>query len=139
MRVMVDTNVVLDVLLERQPFARAATAVFSLIELAHIEGVLCATTITTVDYLLTQTMPRSAARHTLRQLLELFDVAPVTRAVLEAALKSRLADFEDAVLEESGRLAGATVIITRNQQDFQLSTLKVLGPDELLASLPRPL
>ena len=137
MRVMVDTNVVLDVLLARQPFVRASAEVFGLVERAQLKGVLCATTITTVDYLLTQVLPRPAARQALRKLLELFDIAPVTRAVLEEALTSKLTDFEDAVLEQSGRLAGAEVIVTRNQHDFRLSSLKILGPDELLASLPR--
>lgn len=69
-------------------------------------------------------------------MLALFEVAPVNRAVLEEALKSRLTDFEDAVLDQAGRLAGAEVIVTRNQQDFRLASLKILGPDELLASLP---
>jgi predicted nucleic acid-binding protein len=136
-RVLVDTNVVLDVLLARQPFVVASAGVFGLVEQAQIDGLLCATTITTIDYLLEQTLPRPAAHHALRKLLELFDIAPVTRAVLEEALRSRIMDFEDAVLEQAGRCAGAEVIVTRNQQDFRHSSLKVLGPDELLSCLPR--
>jgi predicted nucleic acid-binding protein len=108
-----------------------------LVEQAQIEGLLCATTLTTVDYLLQQSLPRPTAHHALRKLLELFDIASVTRAVLEEALRSKIMDFEDAVLEQAGRLAGADIIVTRNQQDFRLSSIKVLGPDELLASLPR--
>ena len=137
MRVLLDTNVVLDVLLARQPFVGASAEVFGLVEHARIEGFLCATTITTIDYLLTQTMPHPAARQALQKLLELFEIAPVNRAVLEEALKSKLADFEDAVLDQAGRLAGAEVVVTRNQKDFRHATLKVLGPDELLASLPK--
>ncbi|MEI7437866.1 MAG: PIN domain-containing protein [bacterium] len=137
MRVLLDTNVVLDVLLARQPFVGASAEVFGLAEHSRIEGLLCATTITTIDYLLTQTMPRPAARQALQKLLELFEIAPVSRAVLEEALKSKLTDFEDAVLDQAGRLAGAEVIVTRNQKDFRQATLKILGPDELLASLPK--
>lgn len=135
MRVLVDTNVVLDVLLARRPFVGAAAEVFGLVEQASIEGLLCATTITTIDYLLTQAMPRLAARHALQKLLTLFEIAPVNRAVLEEALKSKLVDFEDAVLDQAGRLAGAQAIVTRNQQDFRHASLKVLDPDELLANL----
>lgn len=137
MRVLVDTNVVLDVLLARRPFVGASAAVFAMIEQSRIEGLLCATTATTLDYLLTRSMPPPAARKTLRRLLELFDIAPVNRAVLEEALKSKITDFEDAVLDQAGRLAGADVVVTRNQRDFRHASLKVLGPDELLASLPR--
>ena len=135
MRVLVDTNVVLDVLLERRPFVGASAEVFGLVEHSRIEGLLCATTITTIDYLLTQAMPRPIARHALQKLLELFEVASVNRTVLEEALKSKIADFEDAMLDQAGRLAGAEAIVTRNQKDFRHATLKVLGPDELLASL----
>ena len=136
MRVLVDTNVVLDVLLARRPFVAASAEVFGLVEHSRIEGLLCATTITTIDYLLTQAMPRPAARQALQKILELFEIAPVNRAVLEEAIRSKVADFEDAVLDQAGRLAGAEAIVTRNQSDFRLAFLKVLGPDELLASLP---
>ena len=136
MRVLVDTNVVLDVLLARRPFVAASAEVFGLVEQSRIEGLLCATTITTIDYLLAQAMPRPLARQSLQKILELFEIAPVNRAVLEEAMRSRLTDFEDAVLDQAGRLAGAEVIVTRNQSDFRHASLKILGPDELLASLP---
>lgn len=134
MKVVVDTNVVLDVLLARRPFVGASAEVFGLVEHSRIDGFLCATTITTVDYLLRQAMPRHSAREALRKLLELFEIAPVNRVVLEEALKSKLTDFEDAVLDQAGRLAGAEAVVTRNQSDFRYASLKVLGPDELLAS-----
>ena len=136
MKVLVDTNVVLDVLLARQPFVEPAAVVFGLIEQSKIDGLLCATTITTIDYLLTQAMPRPVARQTLRTLMELFEIAPVTRAVLEEAFKSKLMDLEDAVLDKAGRLAGAEIVVTRNQKDFRHAVLKVMGPDEFLASFP---
>lgn len=136
MRVLVDTNIVLDVLLARRPFVGASAEVFGLIEHSKIEGLLCATTITTIDYLLTQAMPRPVARQALQKLLKLFEIVSVNRAVLEEALNSKLTDFEDAIIDQAGRLAGAEVVVTRNQQDFRHATLKVLGPDELLASFP---
>jgi len=135
-RVLLDTNVVLDVLLARRPFVVASAEVFGLVEHSRIEGLLCATTITTINHLLTQALPRPAARQALQKILELFEIAPVNRAVLEEAIRSKVADFEDAVIDQAGRLAGAEVIVTRNQSDFRLASLKILGPDELLASLP---
>jgi len=79
-------NVVFDVLLAGQQFLSASAEVFGLIEHSKMEGLLCATTLTTIDYLLTQAMPRQ----TLKALLELFEIAPVNRAVLEEAFKSKL-------------------------------------------------
>ncbi len=135
MRVLVDTNVVLDVLLGRKPFVDKAARVFGLVERGQVEGLLCATTVTTLDYLLAQTLSRPESTETIRRLLGIFEIAPVTRLVLEEALRSRIADFEDAVLEQAGRLAGADAIVTRNTRDFRNSIIKALEPDELLASV----
>jgi len=133
--VIIDTNVVLDVLLAREPFAGTGAEVFALVEQSSIEAALCATTVTTVDYLLTQSLPRNEARRALQALLGLFEVAPVNRAVLEGALRSRIEDFEDAVLEQAGLLAGAEAIITRNTKDFRRSSIKALDPIELLRAI----
>ena len=75
MKVILDTNIILDVLLERTPFAGPAAKIFSLAEKSEISGMLCATTITTIVYLLNQALPKEDARQTLRKLLGLFDVA----------------------------------------------------------------
>jgi len=136
-RVIVDTNVVLDVLLARKLFVSAAVQLFGLIERGQVEGMLCATSVTTLDYLLTQSLSRAESRETLRRLLRLFEIAPVTRAVIEEALQSRMTDFEDAVVEQAGRLAGAEAVITRDTRDFRQSVIKALAPDELLSSFLR--
>ena len=133
MSVIIDTNVVLDVLLERKPFVDAAAKIFSLVEESHIDAYLCATTVTTIDYLLTQSLSASQARDALRKLLSLFEIATVNRPVIERALAGRIHDFEDAVLSEAGSMAGVDAIITRNTRDFTKSTLKIFEPDEYLA------
>ncbi|MCK4599748.1 PIN domain-containing protein [Candidatus Bipolaricaulota bacterium] len=135
MRVIVDTNVVLDVLLARRSFVESASRVFALVEQSRIEASLCATTVTTVDYLLTQSLSRDEGRQALRGLLDLFEIAPVNRSVIEKALQSKIEDFEDAVLEQAGRLTGAEAIITRNTKDFRKSSIKALDPTELLLAL----
>ena len=137
MRVIIDTNIVLDVLLEREPFVQAAVNLFSLAEESVIEAFLCATTITTIDYLLNRSLPASTARAALQKLISLFEVASVNRLVIERALESKINDFEDAVLAESGRSAGVDSIVTRNSKDFLGSALKVFEPSEFLAQFNR--
>jgi len=134
-RVLVDTNVVLDVLLDRRPHSVDSLQVFKLIEESRIEGLLCATTITTIDYLLTQSLNRNDARTHLAQLIRLFDIASVNRAVIEGAMKSRIADFEDAVLEQAALQSGAEAIITRNAKDFAKGAVKVLDPKQFLVQM----
>ena len=135
MRVIVDTNVVLDVLLEREPFVKAGVAVFCRAEESRIDAFLCATTIITIDYLLTQSLPASKARDTLRKLISLFEIATVNRPVIERALRSKIRDFEDAVLDEAGQMAGVDSVVTRNTKDFAGSTLNVFDPNEFLAQI----
>ena len=133
MRVLIDTNVVLDLLLDRRPFAEAATRIFALVEESRIEGFLCATTVTTVDYLLGQSLTPAKAHDALQKLLDLFEIAPVNRSVLEQALRSKISDFEDAVLEQAGRLVAVDAITTRNIKDFKKSTVPIFDPAELLS------
>ncbi|MBW1727405.1 MAG: PIN domain-containing protein [Deltaproteobacteria bacterium] len=135
MRVIVDTNVVLDVLLDREPFVKAAVDVFCLVEESRIDAFLCATTITTIDYLLTQSLPASKARDTLRRLISLFEITTVNRPVIERAIGSKIRDFEDAVLVESGQMAGVDSVVTRNTKDFAGSVLKVFDPNEFLSQI----
>jgi predicted nucleic acid-binding protein len=133
LKVIIDTNIILDVLLERAPFYKPAVEIFCLIEDLKIEAFICATTVTTIDYLLTKSLPVKKARTALSHIISLFEIAPVNRSVIERALKSRIVDFEDAVLEESGKMAGADCIITRNVKDFKYASIKVCDPVEFLA------
>ncbi|MEO8203988.1 MAG: PIN domain-containing protein, partial [Betaproteobacteria bacterium] len=130
-------NVVLDVLQARSAFVEDAVSVFDMVERNAITGLLCATTITTLAYLAGKTVGKSQATRQIRALLALFEVAPVTRAVLDRALKSKATDFEDAVLAEAALLAGADAIITRNLRDFTHSPVRAHTPAQWIAMRPR--
>jgi len=134
-KVLVDTNIVLDVLLDRRPHSADSAQIFSLVENGRLQGCLCATTITTIDYLLLQSLSRIEARKHLTQLTRLFDIAAVNRAVIEGAMQSRISDFEDAVLERAAALAGAEAIITRNGKDFAQGAIAILDPRQCLVQL----
>jgi hypothetical protein len=86
---------------------------------------------TTIHYLIAKVAGKDKAIEGVRKLLILFTVAPVNRAVLELALSSGFSDFEDAVLHEAGRMAGADAIVTRNPGDFKTGTLIVHTPAAL--------
>lgn len=133
MRILFDTNVVLDVLLKREPYVVAAVRLFAAVEQGLITGLLSATTITTMFYLAAKKVGEAQARLEIRRLLTLFTVAPVNRLVLEDALRGAFTDYEDAVLHEAARQSHAEGIVTRNTDDFRSATLRIYTPDELLA------
>lgn len=130
-KVLFDTNVVLDVLLDRPPFADIVAVLFVKVDQGLVRGYLCATTLTTIHYLAAKTVGTKQAEEYVKLLLNLFEVAPVTRTVLEVALQAGFADFEDAVLYEAARHAGVDAIVTRDLQDFKLAQLPVYTPTEL--------
>lgn len=138
MKVLFDTNIVLDLLLDREPFSQPAAELFSLVEAGQIDGSLGATTLTTVFYLAAKAVGKEKTRLEIRRLLSLCTVAPVTQAVLAGALDSPIKDFEDAVLHEAALGIGTEVLVTRNLKDFRKAKgLRVLPPPELLEILRR--
>ena len=132
MRVLFDTNVVLDVVLKRTPFADAAGYLFDLIDSGQLGGILAPTTLTTVSYFIEKDRSAAVARETLRRLAGRFEVATVGRAVVEDALALEFSDFEDSVLHEAARHAGASAIVTRNVEDFAAGSISIYEPNELL-------
>jgi len=131
LKILLDTNIVLDVLMDRIPFADAATELFSKVENGTIIGCLCGTTITTVYYLAAKAVGAPRAKDEIKKLLSLFEVAPVNRHVLESALVADFSDFEDAVIYEAACHAGAEAIVTRNQKHFKKSGIPVYSAEEI--------
>jgi len=131
LKILFDTNIVLDVLMDRLPYSDAAVELFSKVEDGTIIGYLCGTTITTVFYLASKTVGTGRAQEKIKKLLTLFEVAPVNRHVLESALALDFNDFEDAVIHEAACHVGADAIVTRNQQDFKKSRLSVYSSEEM--------
>ncbi len=135
MRILFDTNVILDVLLEREPFVEDALYLLSMVERSRITGFICATTVTTIHYLVHKALgPESTSRH-IKTLLSLFEIAPVNRTVLEEALISGFSDFEDAVLHASALTVGADSIVTRDFSGFKRSRIPVYTPSEMVSVL----
>lgn len=132
MKVLFDTNVVLDVLLDRVPFSGPASLLLSLVEKDEISGCICATTVTTIYDLASRALGEKKARGHVRELAALFEIAAVNRAVIEGALDSEFVDFEDAVICQAACHAGAEVIVTRDAKGFEKSSLPVCSPPELL-------
>ena len=136
MKVLFDTNVLLDVLLERAPYVGVASKLLALVDNGHLDGAVCATSVTTLYYIGAKDLGRARTRDSLGILLGMFDVARVDRDVLQRALAAEgFADFEDAVIHEAADAAGADAIVTRDTSGFAGATLPVMDPPSLLAAV----
>ena len=134
-RILFDVNVVLDVLLDRKPFADTSSEVWAIVERGEAEGFLSAHAITTLHYLNAKAGGARMARETTDALLSVFAVAGVDDAVLNAALALNWNDFEDAVTTAAAKRAKCEALVTRNPSDFKGSAVRVLTPSEALAWL----
>ena len=133
MNILFDINVILDALLDRPPFGEDAVILIDLVERSVVNGYISADSITTIYYLIQKSTTTPFARKKIGQILELFEIAPVTRPVLEEALTLGFSDYEDAVVYQSAIGVNADGIVSRNGADFRKSTIAVYSPKELLA------
>jgi predicted nucleic acid-binding protein len=127
-RVVFDTNVVLDVLCDRPPFSAAAKALWDRVASSELSASLVATSVTNIFYIVRKARGIDVARQAIADLLILFDICPVTQAVLETARRSPICDFEDAVQDAASEHAGIPVIITRDPAGFVGSTRRIADP-----------
>ena len=132
-RVLFDVNVILDVLLDRKPFADASSEAWAAVERGDAAGLLSAHAVTTLHYLNAKSVGNRQAVATTEALLSVFDVAAVDDQVLRSAVALQWKDFEDAVTAAGARRAKCDAIITRNPRDFKGAAVTVLTPEEAVA------
>ncbi len=136
MRVLLDTNIILDFFLERKPFFHDAAKLFDAIADRRIEGFITASSVTDIFYICRrQTQNLEEPRQILTKTLALLSICPVDRDILGTALKSSLADFEDAVQIACAEAQNLEAIITRNPQDFQTANIPVISASQIMEQL----
>lgn len=133
MKILFDTNIILDVLLVRKPFDKHALYLLSQVENKNIIGFLCPTTITTIGYLVTKEKNSKESKRIIKHLLNIFQLTDMNKAVFESACDHTINDYEDAVLHETAVLSNIEGIVTRNIKDFKKSTIKIFSPEELVS------
>jgi predicted nucleic acid-binding protein len=133
LRVLLDTNVVLDVLAARQPWVADSSAVLSLAEAGKAEGYVAVHTVTTLHYLLCKHLDRSRAAAAILDLLRFVTVATASHASVLEALSLGWSDFEDALQGVSALAVGADYIVTRDPEDFGDIGIPPVAPGEFLA------
>lgn len=138
MKVFLDTNIILDALLERKPFARSAKLLLLLAAVGEIDTCCGASQFTDVYYLLRRCEDADSEEETIKRLKAFrgqMQVCSLTEEDVDRALDSGWKDFEDACLYSMAYRVDADYIITRNQIDFDGSLIKVVDCDGFFADL----
>jgi predicted nucleic acid-binding protein len=131
MRVLIDTNVVLDFLQEREPFVENAARLFERIDTGEVEGFIAATTITNIYYIIRRAAGRIVAQDAITQVLSDLNICAVDLEMLEQALALNFEDFEDAVQYACAVAHNADAIVTRDASGFASAEIPIMLPDEL--------
>jgi predicted nucleic acid-binding protein len=134
-KVLVDTNIILDVALERQPFFEASEQVLAFAEQGQITGYISASTFGDLYYVIRKNKGRESALDFLRKVSCFCRVATVDQAVVSMALTATFRDFEDAIQYSTAVMSQLDAIVTRNSQDFFEAALRIITPDILIQEI----
>lgn len=134
MKAMLDTNVLLDLFLERDPWNQEAKRIWQAHERGVYEAFVSAIPPPTVFYILRK-QGLEVARRAIARMLTTIEIAPVDGTIIRAAYASGMSDFEDAIQHAAAQAAGVEIIVTRDLNDFAGATLPVLTPADFLRQI----
>ncbi len=135
MIIFIDTNVVLDFFLAREPFYKESKKIFKKVAFNEITAFVSSVTVVNSFYTISKEKDKAIAFKAVADLLKIIEITTTDKEVLEKALLSSFKDFEDAVQNESAIAENLDAIITRNTKDFANSSLKIYTPTEFLQSI----
>ena len=137
MKMLIDTNVIMDALVGREPFIAKSEFVVNLCGERVIHGYIAAHSVTNLFYLLRKYYPSAHCKTMLLATLNLFDVIQIDRDKLIVALENEsFKDFEDCLQMECGKTVKVDYIVTRDMKDFVGSEIPCLTPDDVYAMFP---
>lgn len=135
MKVLIDTNVILDVLLNRDTFVQTAVEILKIPE-ENVQKFVSASAITDIYYIAYQEIrDKAKVKDLLKTLLQIIHVTDVSEKNIQSALNSDWSDFEDSVQNSVAESHGYDTIITRNKGDYRKSTLQIFSPKEFLEEI----
>lgn len=135
MRVLLDTNIVLDFVLARKPFFLEANKLFTKLENNDFEAYVSPVTPINVFYTIRRERDRATAFIAISELLKLVQISKSDNSIYQNAFSINFNDYEDAVQHECAVAENLDAIVTRNAKDFKNSFVKVYSPAEFLRFL----
>lgn len=132
MKVLIDTNIILDVFCKRPDFYEDSAKVFKLCEVKRISGVISALSVPNIMYILRKELDAKKTKEILDNLSLIFSIADLKADDLKKAADMGFKDYEDAVQSACAARIKANYIITRNIRDFTMSKVAAIRPIELL-------
>lgn len=134
-KLFLDTNVVIDLLGERDPYYESVARIATLADKGRIHIVVSALTYSTVYYLLSRFEDKEAVKEKIRKFKVIAETSDLTDKVINKGLSSNFGDFEDSLQYYCAVDMDCNILVTRNGKDFKKSEIPVMTPEEYLNSL----
>lgn len=135
MKIFIDSDVILDFLLDRKPFSEYITEIFQLSIDGNFKISVSPITITNIHYIIGKLENIKSANSKIKKIVKLVKIENVGESAIHQSINSKFCDFEDGVQYFCALEANHHTIVTRNIKDYKESTLGVLSPKEFLSSL----
>lgn len=136
MKILIDTNIVLDVMLKREPFHKLSLEILGLAKRDDVEEYVSASAITDIYYLAyRQLRDKGMVKKLMKELLTVVYVAGVSEKEIQNAINIEWADFEDSVQYSVAVLQDMDSVVARNPNDYKAAEIKDWKPEELLTSM----
>ena len=132
-RILVDTNIIIDLLTKRQDFYIAASELFTLADKKEIKLAISSLTFANTFYMLSKELNDAKAKEILRKFKLLVQVLPMDDKIIDLSLNSEFRDFEDAIQYFTAIENNLEIIITRNLKDFKLAKIPVMTAENYLS------
>ena len=132
MKILLDTNVIVDVALERQPYVAISEQVLLLVEQKQVEGYISASTFSDLYYIVRRGRGREWTLNFLRRLFTFCQIAAVDHSTIQMALNVNFRDLEDAIQYYSALINQLDAIVTRNPQDFPVVNPRIITSSRLI-------
>ena len=135
MKVLVDSNVVLNKLLNQPTFFTGSNVIFTLAEIRQITGYISASAVTDIYYIARKSLGKAAAHEAIKKTLMVFSPATVTGTDINQALDLEWDDFEDSVQYVVGEGLAVDYIVTRNTKDFTSGSITAVTPEQFIEAI----
>jgi len=133
MKIIIDTNVILDVFQNREPFVMYSSKVLRLVETKQLKGYITANSVTDIHYILNRSIKDKEKLYSVLDiLLKLVEIIDVTAKDIKKAFHSKANDFEDELISVCAERSNIDYIVTRNIKDFSHSSVPAITPEDFL-------
>ena len=138
-KILIDTNVLLDYLLEREPFVEEAKEIIRACTDGKVKGCIAAHSIPNMFFILRKDFDEKERREILLNLCKIIDVEGIDKVKIVSGLENgKFSDFEDCLQMECAKSYEADYIVTRNISDYDTSEIKAILPKDYLSQLEKP-